>query len=147
MVKEWPLAEALGLDRASEPQGTPTYQVFVRDLVLPCSIGIHGFERRIRQRVRVNVELEVAAPRSFADEKFDEVLNYETIVDGIKAIAAAGHIDLVETFAERVAALSFEDPRVLRVRATVEKLDIYPEAEGVGVSIERRRGSPVVPAR
>jgi 7,8-dihydroneopterin aldolase/epimerase/oxygenase len=115
-----------------------TYRIFVRDLVVAVSIGIHAHEKRQRARVRVNAELLIATEPPRYDD-FATAFNYETVVGGIKSVAGAGHINLVETFAERVAALCFADPRVSAVRVTVEKLDIYPEAESVGVTIERRR--------
>ena len=34
------------------------------------------------------------------------------------------------------------DPRVLAVRVSVEKLDVYPDAESVGVVLKRRRKPP-----
>jgi dihydroneopterin aldolase len=92
----------------------------------------------LRRRVRVNAELTVAAAISGSDE-FAEVVNYETIVAGIKSIAEAGHINLVETLADRIATLCLTDRRVTAVRIVVEKLDVYPEAESVGILLERRR--------
>ena len=58
---------------------------------------------------------------------------------GIKAIVAAGHINLVETLAERIAALGLADHRVEAARVRVEKLHVVAEAESVGVEIERFR--------
>jgi dihydroneopterin aldolase len=51
-----------------------------------------------------------------------------------------GHINLVETLAERVAEICLvpDDARDVRVR--VEKLDIVPDAAAVGVEIHRKRG-------
>jgi 7,8-dihydroneopterin aldolase/epimerase/oxygenase len=119
-------------------EGGQDYRVFVRDLVLAVSIGIHAHEKRQRARIRVNAELDVQAPLPERDD-FAEALDYESIVSGIKRLADAKHINLVETFADRVARLCLGDPRVSAVRVTVEKLDIYPEAQSVGVVIERRR--------
>jgi dihydroneopterin aldolase len=120
--------------------GEPVYRVFVRDLVLAVSIGIHAHEKRQRTRIRVNAELLVGTPVPERDD-FAEALDYEAIVAGIKTIADGRHINLVETFAARVASLCLGDARVRWVRVTVEKLDIYPEAESVGVVVERRRPS------
>jgi len=114
------------------------YRVFVRNLVLAVSIGIHAHEKRQRARIRVSAELVVDAPPPAQDD-FAEAVDYETVVAGIKSIADTKHINLVETFGDRVAALCLRDPRVASVRVTVEKLDIYPEAESVGATIERRR--------
>jgi 7,8-dihydroneopterin aldolase/epimerase/oxygenase len=138
VVSEWSLVDALGLRRSPHANAS-AYQVFVRDLVLPCSIGIHAYERDVRQRVRINADLDVFESGPFEGAGLDRVLNYEMIVKGINAIADASHIDLVETLAERIAQLCLEDRRVLHVRVRVEKLDVYPEAESVGVAIERWR--------
>lgn len=139
MSERWPVSEALGLRRLLERAAGSTYRVRVRNLLIPFSIGIHDHERRRTQRVRINVELDVTDPGPFSSEDFAEVLNYETIVAGVRGIAGAGHIELVETLAERIAAMCLADPRSVSVTVGVEKLDAYAEAESVGVSIVRER--------
>jgi 7,8-dihydroneopterin aldolase/epimerase/oxygenase len=133
MNKEWKIAQ-----REARATGAGGYRVFVRDLVVPCSIGIYPREKGLRRRVRVNAELAIDEP-ILGNDEFADVVNYETIVAGIKAIAEAGHINLVETLADRVATLCLADRRVAVARVVIEKLDVYPEAESVGVVLERRR--------
>ncbi len=135
MTKEWTLAKP---DAPRAEGRAESYRVFVRDLVIPCSIGIYPREKGLRRRVRVNAELSVGETISGRDD-FAEAVNYETVVDGIKAIAEAGHINLVETLADRIANLCLEDRRVTSVRVIVEKLDVYPEAESVGITLERKQ--------
>ena len=119
----------------------PSYRrVFVRDLVLPCAIGVHAHEQDAPQRVRINVELMVREEERNLQDRIENVLSYEQIVDGVRAITGERHINLVETLAERIAGLCLADERVARVRVCVEKLDIYQEAASVGVEIERVRG-------
>jgi dihydroneopterin aldolase len=118
---------------------TDRYTVIVRGLVVMCSIGIRPEEQDTLQRVRVSVELTAPAGAAFPGENRRRVINYEKIVAAIREIAASGHIDLCEGFAERVAAAGFADPRVARVRVAVEKLDVFPDAEGVGAILERAR--------
>jgi dihydroneopterin aldolase len=119
----------------------PSYRrVFVRDLVLPCAIGVHAHEQDAPQRVRVNVDLMVREDNRTLRDRIENVVSYEQIVDGVRALTAEGHINLVETLAERIAGLCLADGRVSRVRVRVEKLDIYAEAASVGVEIERVRG-------
>ena len=55
------------------------------------------------------------------------------------AIAVGEHINLLEVLAERIAGLCLGDPRVLRVRVAVAKLDIYGGTGIPGIRIERRR--------
>ena len=113
------------------------YMVTVRGLVLMCSIGIRAGERQRKQRVRVSVDLTAADP--FPGEDRRRIINYEKIVAGIREVAGSGHIDLCEGFAERVCGVCFADPRVAQVRVWVEKLDVFPDAEGVGAILERAR--------
>ena len=115
------------------------YIVTVRGLVLLCSIGIRRQEREKKQRVRVSVDLTAAADAIYPGEDRRRVINYEKVVAAIRKIAASGHIDLCEGFAERVCAACFADPRVERVRVQVEKLDVFADAEGVGAVLERGR--------
>ncbi len=135
MNKEWKIA-APGAFLASESDAG--YRVFVRDLIVPCSLGIYLREKGLERRVRVNAEIAISEAVSGNDD-FAEVVNYESIVAGIKAVAQAGHINLVETLAERIAAMCLADARVSAARVVVEKLEVYPDAESVGVAIERRR--------
>jgi dihydroneopterin aldolase len=113
------------------------YTVTVRGLVLMSSIGIRAEERQRKQRVRVSVDLIAADP--FPGEDRRRIINYEKVVAGIREVAGAGHIDLCEGFAEQVCTICFADPRVAQVRVRVEKLDVFPDAEGVGAILERAR--------
>lgn len=120
--------------------------VFLRDMVLPARIGIYAHEQAEAQRIRVNVDLGVqddgALPMSRAPVGRDElarVVDYEALAVMVRRISGAGHINLVETLAERIAEAALLDPRVISARITVEKLDIFPDAASAGVTVERRR--------
>ncbi len=113
-------------------------RVFVHDLVLPLQVGAYGHEHERTQSVRFNVDAEIArVPRAAQDMR--DVLSYDVITDGIRLLTSGGHVALVETLAERIAAFVLDHPRVLRVTVRVEKLDVGPGR--VGVEIERRRGA------
>ena len=112
--------------------------VFIRNLVVHAQIGIHHHEHGNVQPVRINVDLAVEDARKIED-KLDQVVDYADITQRIHAIVAAGHINLAETLAERIAEVSFVDPRVKSARVRVEKLHALPGAESAGVEIERER--------
>jgi dihydroneopterin aldolase len=113
-----------------------TSRVFIRDLVLTCRIGVHQHERVANQRVRINLDMEVAEAAEINDD-LDQVVCYGEIMTGIRHVVGAGHVNLVETLAERIAAMCLKDRRVLSARVRIEKLDVFPETESVGVEIER----------
>ena len=113
--------------------------VFVRDLVLPCSIGVHRHERDAPQRVRINLDLAVHEDDTPIDDSIGNVVCYEDVASGIRSIVGAGHINLVETLAERLATFCLQDVRIETVRIRVEKLDVFPDVASVGVEIVRAR--------
>jgi 7,8-dihydroneopterin aldolase/epimerase/oxygenase len=115
------------------------YTVIVSGLVVLCSIGIRPEEQNVPQRVRVSAELSALEGALFPGENRRQVINYEKVVAAVRAIAESGHIDLCEGFADRLATACFADPRVAHVRITVEKLDVFPDAGGVGAILERTR--------
>jgi dihydroneopterin aldolase len=116
--------------------GAAERRMFVRGLTLDCSIGVHSHERGADQRVRIDIELTVRDDKPVADS-IANVISYDDVVAGVKAVAAAGHINLVDTLAERIAASCLSDRRVVGARVRVEKLGAIAEAAGVGVEIER----------
>ena len=113
--------------------------LLIHDLVVPCSIGVHEHERHGTQRVRINVRISVTGDERPIGDSIANVVSYEAIVDGIRAIAGSDHINLVETLADRVVDLCLANQRVSGVWVRVEKLDLYPDAGGVGVEVERSR--------
>jgi 7,8-dihydroneopterin aldolase/epimerase/oxygenase len=112
--------------------------VFVRDLVLDANIGVHQHEKTGPQRIRVNVDLAVwEKDVDGIGDRLSNVVCYEQVVSGIRALVEKGHVNLVETLAEQIAALCLGDGRVRVARVRVEKLDVFADATSVGVEIER----------
>jgi len=121
-----------------QPEPAPLMRrIFVRDLELAALIGVHRHEQDGRQRVRINLDLDVLEGDGPAQDRLSDVVCYAEIVAGVRAIVAAGHINLVETLAERIAQRCLSDARVRSVRVRVEKLDVFADASSVGVEIER----------
>jgi len=114
-------------------------RVFVRDLILPFAIGVYAHEQEILQRVRINIDLFVQEDGSKFEDNIDNVVNYEKVVNRVRTLAGGKHVKLVETLAEQILNACFEDTRVCRVRVRVEKLDIYMDADSVGVELDRIR--------
>lgn len=117
-------------------------RVFVRDLVASCLLGVHSHEKGARQRVRVNLDLSVRDDGPPDSDDIAEVVCYEDMADGVRRILSGPHVSLVETLAETIAAMCLADPRVIAARVRVEKLDVFADAAGAGVEIERVRLSP-----
>jgi dihydroneopterin aldolase len=117
---------------ASEVRTAMT-KVFVTGLKVQAEIGVYRHEIGRVQPLVIDVELDVPAAGA---ERLSETLNYETILEAARTIAAGGHIELVETFAERLGAACLTDPRVTKARVRVEKpLALAPDAVAAGVEL------------
>lgn len=113
-------------------------KVFVTGLRVQAEIGVYRHEIGKRQPLSVDVELDVPAA---GPDRLADTVNYETILRSAQAIAAEGHIELVEAFADRLARACMADPRVTRARVRVEKpLALAPDAVAAGaeITLERR---------
>jgi len=126
-----PMNKLFATVTAPVPRSAPaavSHRVFVRDLVLEALVGLYEHERAKAQRIRINLDLDVAIPG----------LTGEDGVRAIRAVLDQGHVTLIETLAERIAERCLQDARVRTATVRVEKLDVFPDAT-VGVEIERAR--------
>ena len=115
--------------------------VFVRGLRVEAEIGIYDQEHGRTQPLVCDVEITLEAPQAaLGFEHIADTINYESVVAHARAIAAGGHLKLVETFAERLALACLADPRALSVRVRIEKPEaLAPHAEAAGVELVLER--------
>jgi dihydroneopterin aldolase len=118
------------------PDRSEMDRVFVHDLVLPVFIGAYDFERGKTQRVRFCIDVDIRRSTYHAEDMRD-VFSYDVVVDAIRLLLSRGHVDLVETLAERIADALLAYPRVYRVIARVEKLDVIEGRVGIEITRER----------
>jgi dihydroneopterin aldolase len=121
------------------PQSPRLRRVFLRDLVMLADIGVHPHEIGVRQRVRVNIDFGVQDEpgNGIGRDDLSRTVSYERLVQLVRGLIDEGHVRLVETLAERIAAGALADARIRIVRVRVEKLDVFDELDCVGVEIER----------
>ncbi len=112
-------------------------KVLVRGLKLDAFIGVHGHEKDRAQPLIIDVEIDLEPQRV---EGIEGTFNYEAVVAAAQAIVAEGHIDLVETFAERLAGACIGQDAAQRVRVCVLKpMALAPQADAAGVELVLER--------
>ncbi len=113
-------------------------KIFVHGIRVDAEVGVYPHERGHTQPLVVDIELDVAWAGA---DRLADTVNYETLVAAAKAVADEGHIELVEVYAEHLAARCLADPRVTRARVRVDKPQaLAPHAAGAGVEITVVRG-------
>ena len=111
-------------------------RLFLRDYEVWINIGVHDFEKKGEQRVKINVDLYVPlADSTPTQDKLAEVLDYDFIRRSIAERVARGHIHLQETLADDVLRLMLAHPHVRAARVATEKPDVYPDCDAVGCEV------------
>jgi D-erythro-7,8-dihydroneopterin triphosphate epimerase len=116
-----------------------TDQIQIKDLLLRTIIGVNEEERRDQQDVLINMILHVDTRPAGESDDIDQAVNYRTLTKRVIRLVETSQFYLVEKLAAEIAAICLDDPRVERVRVTVEKPGALRFARSVGVTIERGR--------
>jgi len=111
-------------------------RVFLKDVVVDLSVGLHPWERHPERPTRLIVNVEMFASLPMAEGAF---INYDHVRQKIQGWAGREHVELLETLAEEVIGTCFELPLVEACRVRVEKPQVFNEASGAGVELFRKR--------
>ena len=111
--------------------------VFIEDLRIDTVIGIYDWERRVRQTLSFDIEMAFDNTRPAASDDIADTLNYKDVSKRLIAYVGESSFGLVETLAERCAAIIREEFGVAWVRLKLSKPGAVRGAKAVGVRIER----------
>ncbi|MDH3476340.1 MAG: dihydroneopterin aldolase [Rhodospirillales bacterium] len=132
--------------RRNRDAAQPSAQkMVVRDMTLNCAIGITKDERARPQRLRINLEAEVAPERP-SEDRIAEVVHYGHLAQKLRDVCAGTEAQLLETLAGEIAEACFGEARIKSIRLRIEKLDRYADTGGIGIEVEYRRGGKQAPA-
>ena len=114
-------------------------KILVRDLILRISVGIHDFEKKKKQRVKFNLDINTDPSLVPEDNNLNTIINYEDVIKNIKKITNKKHYLLLETLAEKIFLKLFENTKVKKVKLRIEKLDVFKNTSSVGIEIEKNK--------
>jgi dihydroneopterin aldolase len=111
--------------------------VFIRELRANTIIGVHDWEREVRQSVVL--DLEMACDNRLAGESDDiaDAINYAAVSNRLLEFIEGSEFQLIETMAEQVAAIVLDEFKVPWLRLRLCKPGAVAQAKDVGVLIER----------
>ncbi len=116
-----------------------TDKVFIEALEIETLIGIYDWERRIRQTLQFDIEMAFDNRKPAASDDIADTLNYKAVSKRLVEYVSASSFGLVETLAERCAAIILDEFAVSQVRLKLSKPGAVRGARAVGVMIERSR--------
>lgn len=116
-----------------------TDHVFIEGLEIEALIGIYDWERRIRQTLVFDIDMAFDNRVPAATDDIALTLNYKDVSKRLVEYVGQSGFGLVETLAERCAAIILDEFGVARVRLKLSKPGAVRGARAVGVVIERSR--------
>lgn len=112
-------------------------KIFLDELKIDTIIGIWDWERKIRQTIVIDLEMSADIANAAKADRVEGTLNYKEVAKRLQAFVGESSFQLVETLAERIAAIIREEFGVAWVRVRVHKPGAIRGSKDVGVEIER----------
>lgn len=111
--------------------------IFIRELEIETVIGIFDWERQIRQRISLDLEMGTDIRRAAGADAIEHTLDYKAVSKRLIQFVSESEFMLVETLAERIATLVISEFDVPWLRLTLNKPGAVRGSRSVGVIIER----------
>ncbi|MGB5103559.1 MAG: dihydroneopterin aldolase, partial [Steroidobacteraceae bacterium] len=118
----------------------PMDQIFLTGLTTDCIIGIWDWERRVKQKVVVDLEMAADIRKAAASDSIEDTLDYKRVAKRLLQFIGDSEYQLVETLTERIAQVVVTEFGVEWVRVRLNKQGAIRGSRDVGILIERRRG-------
>jgi dihydroneopterin aldolase len=115
--------------------------VFIKKLEVRTVIGVFDWEREIKQKLVLDLELGTDIKKAAETDDLTNTLDYKAISHAVFDFVEQSEYQLVETVAEKVAELILRDFAVQWLSITLNKPGAVSIAESVGVKIERGQRS------
>lgn len=120
-----------------EPQKQRMDIIYLNDLRIDAVIGVYDWERRVRQRIILDLEMGTDIRKAAASDSLDDTLNYKAVDKRLIDFVSHSEFQLVETLAERCAEIVMQEFNVPWLRLRLNKQGAVRGARDVGIIIER----------
>ena len=112
-------------------------RIFITALAAEAVIGIYDWEREVKQKIEIDLEVWMDLSAAGRSDAIDDTLNYKSVAKRVLALVESSRYQLVEALASEIARIILEEFKVARVRVTVHKPGAIRHSRDVGVIVER----------
>ena len=111
--------------------------IFIEGLQTRCVIGIFDWERKIRQKVLIDLTFPTDVRRAARRDRIEDALNYKALAKRVLRETQKTRFHLVESLAEFVASLCLKEFGLPEVTVRISKPGAVRGSKNVGVEITR----------
>ena len=112
-------------------------KIFLRELEIEAVIGIWEWERRVTQKVSIDLEMAADARAASSADRIEDTLNYRDVAKRLIEFVGGSQFELVESLAEAIARVIVKEFNVPWTRVSVAKPGAIAGSRTVGITIER----------
>lgn len=118
-------------------------KIFIKELRIPCLIGIFDWERKKKQIVSIDIEFPAVISRAAKTDNIRDAQDYKKISKRTIDFVSKSKFFLIEALIENLAALLLKEFKLKEVTLQIEKPGAIRGARTVGIRITR----PLKPTR
>jgi len=107
-------------------------KIFIENLLVEGILGIHPHEQRAPQKIRISASVTTDITQAAVSDDVLKSVNYSTLTKDIIRFIKNSHYRTIEALIEALAEELLTNERV-------ESIWLIPEAEAVGVEINRTK--------
>ena len=111
--------------------------IFLGGLEIDTVIGIYDWERTIKQKIVLDIEMGFDIQQAAASDDIAYALDYKQVSDRIVEFVEHSEFFLVEKLIEEIARLLLQEFTIPWVKITLNKKGAISRARDVGIIIER----------
>jgi len=112
--------------------------IFIRELKIPCLIGIFDWERKKKQIVSVDLELPSPIGKATRSDKIQDAVDYKKIAKRTIDFVGSSKFYLIETLIENLAQILLKEFKLKEITLQIEKPGAIRGARTVGIRITRK---------
>lgn len=111
--------------------------LIIRKLALKTAIGIYAYEKKIKQTVVLDLELDYDSRTAAASDALKDAWDYSALVEDLRKLLGTLQCNLIESLADRICSHILSAYPCNHVRLTLVKPHALAGSTEVGLVVER----------
>ncbi|MBN4074984.1 MAG: dihydroneopterin aldolase [SAR86 cluster bacterium] len=111
--------------------------VYIRGLEVKTVIGIYDWEKAIKQKITIDIEMASDIKKAAASDEISDALDYKSVSKRLISFVEESEIQLIETLAEKISEIVLSEFDVSWLKLSLGKPGAVTGSRDVGVIIER----------
>jgi dihydroneopterin aldolase len=109
--------------------------LFINELKIPAVIGIHTWEKKIKQTLVFDLEIETDISKAANSDDINDAIDYVQICELMQSFLQDNSFNLIETLADKIANLLLQNFSLTSLRLVVRKPKVLSQIKEVGIVI------------